>query len=192
MCSLSFFFSFFFIFHSQQPSLDRRYGNFILTSAPFILWLYPHMHRTSGIPAPGIRSPALSPSLAPFCFFLASSKMFSIPSSCLPRLPFISSASSVPLFCPHTRWTRIGVRFRALSFSSTLSSLFSFFFYLFYFTRTYFLHRAYRASQRTIFMGFPEIKRIPCWGPGVGEVSLKSERCQSSWKLTPQNIFWFF
>lgn len=50
-----------------------------------------------------------------------------------------------------------------------LFSPFFFFLYLFYFTRTYFLRGAYRASQRITFMGFPEIKRIPCRGPGAGK-----------------------
>lgn len=124
--------------------------------------------------------------LGSFLFFFLPAAMFSIPSPCLPRSPFISSVSSAsPLFRPHTRWTRVGIRFHAipslhfLRFSLSLSV-----FYLFYFTRTYFLRRAYGTSQRITFIGFPEIKRIPCRGLGAGKFRRRASNANhlESWR----------
>lgn len=167
----------FSIFHSQQPSLNCR----SVTQK-----LYTHIRvfhpsgftrtcicqRTNGILAPGIRSPALFPSpLAPFCFFSCQQQC-----SLSPHPVFLVHCSS-PRLAPLRHCFARTPDGHASVYVSTLSLLYTFFaslflsrfFYLFYFTRTYFLRRAYGASQRITFMGFPEIKRIPCRGLGAGK-----------------------
>jgi len=72
-----------------------------------------------------------------------------------------------PLFRPHVALRRCRRAFPRRFLFFTLSSLFcpfsfsSLLPYLLYFTRAYFLRRAYRATQRITFMGSPEIKRSP-------------------------------
>lgn len=165
----------FSIFHSRQPSLDRH--NVTRKLYTHIRAFHPsgltHAHACVNVLAeyaPGTRSPALFPSpSAPFCFFFlaSSSVLYSLALSSSFTVHLLGAVLAWLRHCfARTRWTHVGVRFRAVPLPHFLRFSSSFF-HLFYFTRTYFLRRAYRASQRITFMGFPEIKRIPCRGLGA-------------------------
>lgn len=130
-----------------------------------------HMSTYERNTRPGDTLTGVAP-LAPLCFFSCQQQC-----SLFPHPVFLVHRSSPRLASLHYCFARTPDRHASVCVSTpsllyTFFPLFlsrSLFFYLFYFTRTYFLRQAYRASQRITFMGFPEIKRIPCRGPGAGK-----------------------
>lgn len=160
---------FFSIFHSRQPSLDRH--NVTRKLYTHIRAFHPsgltHAHACVNVRAeyiPRIRSPALFPS-ASFCFFSLPAAVFSISPSPVFLVHLLGAVLAPPLFRPHTLDARRCAFPRRPS--STLSSL------LFFFFSPFLLYDdVFPASSIQVvstFMGFSEIKRIPCRGLGAGK-----------------------
>lgn len=180
MCNLSFSFFFYLPFtiaFAQLPSVIQKLYTHIRVFHPSGFTRTCICQRTSRILALGIRSPALFPSPLALLFFLASSNVL------YPLTLSSSFIRSSPRLAPLRHCFARTPDGHASVYVSMLSLLYTFFASLFFscFFLSFLLYEdvfpasnVRRASQRITFMGFPEIKRIPCRGSVAGKFRRKT------------------